>query len=89
MDPVADGDMVLAAGEIEFQNGVGRIPFKPIHEGDYYFIIKNELNGASILMNSALDPNMGVIAVRTSGSSNPTPESDVEPTNPTGEPSGE
>lgn len=89
MDPVADGDMALAAGEIEFQNGVGRIPFKPIHEGDYYFIIKNELNGASILMNSALDPNMGVIAVRTSGSSNPTPESDVEPTNPTDEPSGE
>ena len=89
MDPIADGDMALASGEIEFENGIGHIPFKPIHEGDYYFIIKNELNGASILMNCALDPNMGVIAVRTSGSSNPTPEPDIEPTNPTDEPSGE
>lgn len=61
MDPVALGDMNDAAGEVEFTNGKGTIPFKPLHAGAYYFILKNELNGASIYFDSALD--FGVIVV--------------------------
>lgn len=52
LDPVAEGYMEHASGEIEFTNGIGAIPFMPLGEGFYYFILKNELNGASILMNS-------------------------------------
>ena len=108
MDPIAEGDMAQDHGIIEFHEvagepkRIGHIPFKPLHQGNYYFILKNELNGASIYMNCALDINMGVIAVENSGSENPTPpqeepvtptpeepENPDNPTEPTDEPTGE
>lgn len=73
MDLVAEGYMAETAGEIEFVNGKGAIPFHPLAAGFYYFIIKNELNGASILMNSG--EQFGTIYVRAGSNApvNPTP----------------
>ena len=69
-DPIAEEDMVNASGELEFVNGVASIPFAPLVAGSYYFILENELNGAKIIMNSALRPDMGIIVVRA-GSASP------------------
>lgn len=70
-DPVATDDFPLdfpASGTLEFVNGVAEIPFVPKHEGLYYFILKNELNGAVIHMNSATA--YGVIDVRPPANNN-------------------
>lgn len=68
-DIVAEGYMESASGKVTFENGIGTIPFLPLAEGFYYFILKNELNGAMAEWNSALDPNCGTIYVTT----NPVP----------------
>ena len=64
-DPVAEGYMESPSGRVTFENGIGTIPFVPLAEGFYYFILKNELNGAVAEWNSALDPNCGTIYVTT------------------------
>lgn len=64
MDPVAEKDMGSPKGELKFVDGKASIPFTPMTEGDYYFILTNELNGAKVSMNSATTPGMGMIVVR-------------------------
>ena len=70
-DPIAEGFMDQATGEVTFTDGVGTIPFLPLGEGFYYFILKNELNGASILMNSG--KTFGTIYVTTGTIPTPVP----------------
>lgn len=79
MDPIAEGYMADAAGKIEFTEGKGVIPFHPLAAGFYYFIVKNELNEASILMNSG--EQFGTIYVATGSNApvNPTPTPQPEP----------
>ena len=63
-DPIASGDFGLdfpAEGDLEFENGIAKIPFVPEHAGLYYFVLSNELNGAILHMNSAT--KYGVIEV--------------------------
>lgn len=67
MDPVVgDEDMRAenATGELAFTDGKALIPFKPLSAGSYYFILKNELNGAEIYYNSALEFGMIVVEGR-------------------------
>ena len=67
--------MVNATGELEFVDGVAKIPFKPLAEGDYYFILCNELNDAKIYYSSALE--YGMIVVKSNGGNvNPQPPVD-------------
>ena len=70
-DPIAEGFMEQPTGEVTFKDGVGTIPFRPLGEGFYYFILKNELNGASILMNSG--KTFGTIYVTTGTIPTPAP----------------
>lgn len=74
-DPIAANEMVKATDDLEFVDGVAKIPFKPLAEGDYYFILSNELNGAKIYYNSALE--YGMIVVKSNGGNvNPQPPID-------------
>ena len=58
-----------------FVDGVAKIPFKPLAEGAYYFILCNELNGAKIYYSSALQ--YGTIIVKANGgNTNPQPPVD-------------
>lgn len=67
--------MVDATGDLEFVDGIAKIPFKPLAEGDYYFILSNELNGAKIYYSSALE--YGMIIVKSNGGNvNPQPPID-------------
>ena len=67
--------MANATGELTFVDGVAKIPFKPLAEGDYYFILCNELNGAKIYYSSALE--YGMIIVKSNGGNvNPQPPVD-------------
>lgn len=60
-DPIALEDMLQATGELSFTNNTAYIPFKPLTNGRYYLILENQLNGASVFSNSAID--YGVIYV--------------------------
>ena len=60
-DPIATENMLQATGELTFVNGAASIPFKPLTNGRYYLILENQLNGASVFVNSAI--NYGVIYV--------------------------
>jgi len=74
-DPIAANEMANATGELTFIDGVAKIPFKPLAEGDYYFILCNELNGAKIYYSSALE--YGMIIVKSNGGNvNPQPPVD-------------
>lgn len=61
-DPLATGDLAVVEGDLTFTNGIATIPFIPQSEGYYYFLLKNTLNGATAIMNSAT--SYGVIRVR-------------------------
>lgn len=61
-DPLATGDLAVVEGDLMFTNGIATIPFIPQSEGYYYFLLKNTLNGATAIMNSAT--SYGVIRVR-------------------------
>lgn len=52
-DPIAEGDLAIAEGELQFTDGFAEIPFSPMAPGKYYFLLFNELNGAEAIMNSA------------------------------------
>ena len=62
LDPIAEGDLSVVEGDLVFENGEARIPFIPMTEGNYYFILTNTLNGATAIMNSAT--SYGAIVVR-------------------------
>ena len=62
LDPIAEGDLAVAEGDLVFTNHEARVPFIPTTAGDYYLLLTNTLNGATAIMNSAT--SYGVIKVR-------------------------
>ena len=82
MDPVVGNEDMAAddaTGILTFVDGKAMIPFKPLSAGSYYFILKNELNGAEIYYNSALEYGMIVVEGR---SQNVNPQPEPEPVTP-------
>lgn len=58
-------DILNPTREITFVDGKASIPFVPLTAGVYFLTVTNELNDASVIYNSAEDPDMGTIVITT------------------------